>query len=461
MKKNQKTSGSFNGISSQAGIHDKEAVADQYDQIFNSIQKNIIKNEKPSIAQHMGFLLIQSDEQLLNKMHKIFGDEFSALIRKNEVENAALYMVQNDRSLKILKYLIDTLELNYLFEVRNKWDDNLLSIACEYRAKETALYLIEKGFYKSENGAINRVNETPLHGAARSGMLDVIKKLIEKYKAEESGIIFNKNTQAGDNFMHILNIFNHGDIYKELINKKAFLSNKQFTQLKNLQNKHGYACTQSELMLKKLKYSQREYSKPDIKIENLSQAISCFYKAMFSDRDERLLEEAVNKLHQEINDRRDLVLQARNKNISEADLLIIQFLIHNCIRVAIYDVNKNENILKYIEILCNLGNFHNIKFELFVSLAQTHSLIDNNIEKIIKYSKLAEAVYTEFPDIDYKMDIVTFFFNFGIFCLKYDFYQSLKERDVTYICNNELNMQKDGYNYIEKALNLIKKDKDL
>ena len=59
------------------------------------------------------------------------------------------------------------------------------------------------------------------------------------------------------------------------------------------------------------------------------------------------------------------------------------------------------------------------------------------------------------------MDIVTFFFNFGIFCLKYDFYQSLKERDVTYICNNELNMQKDGYNYIEKALNLIKKDKDL
>lgn len=434
----------------------KEDIQNGKSEMFYSIQKLIIGNETSSIVQYMGFLLKAGDADLFDRMYEIFGDDFPKLMDKEIIRDAAIYMVQSDRSLQMLRYLIDTLEIDYLQDLHNQWGDNLLKIACEYGAKETALYLIDKGFYKKENGAVNATNETPLHGAARSGMYDVIKALIVKYKAYDPEMIFNGNNQVGDNFMHILNIFNHGDVYRRLIKDKIFLSNSQYRKFINLENQHNYCCTQSKEMLKNLKYLQREPHEPDQKMDSMSEAISFLYKAIFSDNDERLIDQAINKLYGEIKSNQDYIIEARLGTISEKSQMMLELLMHNCIRVASLDVDKYKDVLSYIEVVCDLGNFYNIKFELCVALAQSYALTGDNIEKIIKYSKKAEEVYNNFPNLDYKIEVVTFFFNFGIFCLKYNFYSGYQENTLRDLYDSELAMQKDGYNYIEKALNLIK-----
>jgi len=128
------------------------------------------------------------------KLQKILGESKFNINTTGYGYNTLLTQCVNACNLPLIKHLIETKEYGVVIDaVPNSNCNTALIIACEFKDhQDIALYLIDKGADINRHGCINI---TPLMRASKYGLVNVVKKLLEK--KVEIDATFN---QKGFNF---------------------------------------------------------------------------------------------------------------------------------------------------------------------------------------------------------------------------------------------------------------------
>jgi ankyrin repeat protein len=128
------------------------------------------------------------------KLQKILGTSTFNINTTGYGYNTLLTQCVNAHNLSLVKHLIETKEYGVQIDAEPKSNCNTaLIIACEFKDhQDIALYLIDKGADINRHGCINI---TPLMRASKYGLVNVVKKLLEK--KVEIDATFN---QKGFNF---------------------------------------------------------------------------------------------------------------------------------------------------------------------------------------------------------------------------------------------------------------------